>query len=226
MRLAQEEARGLGHNCVGTEHLLLGLLRVSDGAAARALELLDITIERARPLVARLVGTTAEPFPGQVPFTPRAKKVLVAALHEALSLGHNHIGTEHVLLGIVRENEGVPARVLLECGADDEAVREQVVRLPSGPGRRDVQAGGFKLDFEDVRVSPVAGLRTLFLSAAAQALDDGRIEVEIEDFLIALVRDPTGARLLAELGVDEAAIRKVIAPRRESTERSEGVAEA
>src|ERR687898_951873 len=103
--LAQEEARTLKHNYIGTEHILLGLLREEEGLAARVLESLDITVERVRAQVVRIVGSGEEVTSGQIPFTPRAKKVLELALREALSLGHNYIGTEHILLGLVRENE-------------------------------------------------------------------------------------------------------------------------
>ena len=104
--LAQDEARALKHNYIGTEHILLGLLREEEGLAARVLESLDITVEEVRAQVARIVGQGDEVTTGQIPFTPRAKKVLELALREALSLGHNYIGTEHILLGLVRENEG------------------------------------------------------------------------------------------------------------------------
>src|ERR687885_250535 len=103
--LAQEEARTLKHNYIGTEHILLGLLREEEGLAARVLESLDITVERVRAQVVRIVGSGEEVTSGQIPFTPRAKKVLELALREALSLGHNYIGTEHILLGLVRETE-------------------------------------------------------------------------------------------------------------------------
>src|SRR5215217_5134110 len=116
--LAQEEARTLKHNYIGTEHILLGLLREEEGLAARVLESLDITVERVRAQVVRIVGSGEEVTSGQIPFTPRAKKVLELALREALSLGHNYIGTEHILLGLVRENEGVAARILLDFDAD------------------------------------------------------------------------------------------------------------
>ena len=114
--LAQEEARTLKHNYIGTEHILLGLLREEEGLAARVLESLDITVERVRAQVVRIVGSGEEVTSGQIPFTPRAKKVLELALREALSLGHNYIGTEHILLGLVRENEGVAARSRARTG--------------------------------------------------------------------------------------------------------------
>src|SRR5690242_17999986 len=141
--LAQEEARTLKHNYIGTEHILLGLLREEEGLAARVLESLDITVERVRAQVVRIVGSGEEVTSGQIPFTPRAKKVLELALREALSLGHNYIGTEHILLGLVRENEGVAARILLDFDADSEKIRNEVIRMLSGPGgRRQGGSGG------------------------------------------------------------------------------------
>jgi ATP-dependent Clp protease ATP-binding subunit ClpC len=125
--LAQDEARLLKHNYIGTEHILLGLLREEEGLAARVLEGLDIELNEVRAQVARVVGQGDEATTGQIPFTPRAKKVLELSLREALSLNHNYIGTEHVLLGLVRENEGVAARILLNLGADSERVRNAVI---------------------------------------------------------------------------------------------------
>ena len=140
--LAQEEARTLKHNYIGTEHILLGLLREEEGLAARVLESLEITVERVRAQVVRIVGSGEEVTSGQIPFTPRAKKVLELALREALSLGHNYIGTEHILLGLVRENEGVAARILLDFDADSEKIRNEVIRMLSGPGGRQRSGSG------------------------------------------------------------------------------------
>src|SRR5215467_11020694 len=140
--LAQDEARALKHNYIGTEHILLGLLREEEGLAARVLESLDITVEEVRAQVARIVGQGDEVTTGQIPFSPRAKKVLELALREALSLGHNYIGTEHILLGLVRENEGVAARILLDFDADAEKIRNEIIRMLSGPGRRQQGQGG------------------------------------------------------------------------------------
>jgi Clp amino terminal domain, pathogenicity island component len=131
--LAQDEARALKHNYIGTEHLLLGLLREEEGLGARVLESLDITVEEVRAQVALIIGEGDEVKTGQIPFTPRAKKALELALREALSLGHNYIGTEHILLGLVRENEGVAARILLDFDADAEKIRNALIRaLPAG----------------------------------------------------------------------------------------------
>jgi ATP-dependent Clp protease ATP-binding subunit ClpC len=138
--LAQYEARGLKHNYIGTEHILLGLLREDEGIAARVLEHFDVTAEEVRAQVARIVGQGDEVTTGQIPFTPRAKKVLELALREALSMGHNYIGTEHILLGIVRENEGVASRILLDFEADAEKVRNEIIRALSGGKQSMAQA--------------------------------------------------------------------------------------
>ena len=134
--LAQEEARVLRHNYIGTEHLLLGLLREADGVAARVLGTLEVSLEEVRGEVQRIVGEGEHEAQGQIPFTPRAKKVLELALREALSLGHNYIGTEHILLGLVRESEGVAARILTELEVDADRVRQEVMRVLAGPTRR------------------------------------------------------------------------------------------
>jgi ATP-dependent Clp protease ATP-binding subunit ClpC len=136
--LAQDEARGLRHNYIGTEHILLGLLREEEGLAARVLESLNVTLQDARMEAARVVGQGDEVVTGQIPFTPRAKKVLELSLREALSLGHNYIGTEHILLGLVRENQGVAARILLDFNADAEKVRNEILRMLSGPRTQTV----------------------------------------------------------------------------------------
>jgi ATP-dependent Clp protease ATP-binding subunit ClpC len=132
--LAQDEARELKHNYIGTEHLLLGLLRQADGVAARVLAELGVALAPARDEVAKIIGQGDEVTAGQIPFTPRAKKVLELGLREALSLGHNYIGSEHILLGIARENEGVAARMLLDSGVDADLVRDAVVSaVGAGP---------------------------------------------------------------------------------------------
>ncbi len=137
--LAQEEARSLKHNYIGTEHLLLGLLREEEGVAARVLETLEVSVEEVRAAVVRIVGSGEESPQGQIPFTPRAKKVLELALREALSLGHNYIGTEHILLGLIREDEGVAARILLDLDAEPDKIRNEV--MGSFPGPRDAARG-------------------------------------------------------------------------------------
>src|SRR5512136_2732546 len=134
--LAQEEARALRHNYIGTEHLLLGLLREADGVAARVLGSLEVNLDEVRADVARIVGEGDSESQGQIPFTPRAKKVLELALREALSLGHNYIGTEHILLGLMRESEGVAARILNDLDVDADRARQEVMSVLSGPSRR------------------------------------------------------------------------------------------
>jgi ATP-dependent Clp protease ATP-binding subunit ClpC len=132
MVLAQEEARLMDHGFIGTEHLLLGLLNEGEGIGARALERLGVTLQSARADIEQRVTRSAAVAGEPPPFTPRAKKVLELSLREALQLGHNYIGTEHILLGIVREGEGVGSEVLVALGADLSSVRQQVVQLLSG----------------------------------------------------------------------------------------------
>jgi ATP-dependent Clp protease ATP-binding subunit ClpC len=133
--LAQDESRTLGHDYIGTEHILLGLLREQEGLAARVLESLDLTIEEVRAQVVSIVGLGETAATGQIPFTPHAKEALEFSLREALSLGHDWIGTEHVLLGLVRATDGVAARILLDFGADADTIRNEVIRMMSGQGR-------------------------------------------------------------------------------------------
>jgi ATP-dependent Clp protease ATP-binding subunit ClpA len=130
--LAQEEAQLLNHDYIGTEHLLLGLVHDGEGVAAKALESLGISLEAVRAQVEETIGQGQRAATGHVPFTPRAKKVLELSLREALQFGHNYIGTEHILLGLVREGEGVAAQVLVKLGGDLSRVRQQVIQLLSG----------------------------------------------------------------------------------------------
>jgi ATP-dependent Clp protease ATP-binding subunit ClpC len=139
--LAQEEARMLNHNYIGTEHILLGLIHEGEGVAAKALESLGISLEAVRSQVEEIIGQGQSAPTGHIPFTPRAKKVLELSLREALQLGHNYIGTEHILLGLIREGEGVAAQVLQKLGADLNRVRQQVIQLLSGyTGGRETTA--------------------------------------------------------------------------------------
>ena len=133
--LAQEEARMLSHNYIGTEHILLGLIHEGEGVAAKALESLNISLEAVRAQVEEIIGQGQQAPSGHIPFTPRAKKVLELSLREALQLGHNYIGTEHILLGLIREGEGVAAQVLVKLGADLNRVRQQVIQLLSAATR-------------------------------------------------------------------------------------------
>jgi len=142
--LAQEEARLLNHNYIGTEHILLGLIHEGEGVAAKSLESLGISLEAVRAQVEEIIGHGGSAPSGHIPFTPRAKKVLELSLREALQLGHNYIGTEHILLGLIREGEGVAAQVLVKLGADLSRVRQQVIQLLSGyaGGKEGAPAGG------------------------------------------------------------------------------------
>ncbi len=140
--LAQEEARMLNHNYIGTEHILLGLIHEGEGVAAKALESLGISLEAVRQQVEEIIGQGQQAPSGHIPFTPRAKKVLELSLREALQLGHNYIGTEHILLGLIREGDGVAAQVLVKLGADLNRVRQQVIQLLHGyQGKEPASAG-------------------------------------------------------------------------------------
>jgi Clp amino terminal domain, pathogenicity island component len=143
--LAQEEARLLNHNYIGTEHVLLGLVHEREGVAARALVGLGISLEAVRQQVEEIVGQGQSAPTGHIPFTPRAKKVLELSLREALNLNHNYIGTEHVLLGLVREGEGVAAQVLVKLGADLSRVRQEVVKLLEGQAEGATEPVGLEV---------------------------------------------------------------------------------
>ena len=218
--LAQDEARALKHNYIGTEHILLGLLREEEGLAARVLESLDITVEEVRAQVARIVGQGDEVTTGQIPFTPRAKKVLELALREALSLGHNYIGTEHILLGLVRENEGVAARILLDFDADAEKIRNEIIRMLSGPGRR--QSGASVAPGEKTKSSKLLDQfgRNLTKAAVEGKLDPvvGR-QTEIERVMQILSRrQKNNPVLIGEPGVGKTAVVEGLATRISSSQ--------
>ena len=143
--LAQEEARRLNHNYIGTEHILLGLIHEGEGVAARALESLGISLDAVRQQVEEIIGRGQQAPPGHIPFTPRAKKVLELSLREALQLGHDYVGTEHILLGLIREGDGVAAQVLVKLGADLNRVRQQVIQLLTGYQGPGVMSAGSRL---------------------------------------------------------------------------------
>jgi ATP-dependent Clp protease ATP-binding subunit ClpC len=153
--LAQEEARLLSHNYIGTEHILLGLIHEGEGVAAKSLESLGISLDAVRQQVEEIVGRGREPLSGHIPFTPRAKKVLEFSLRESTQLGHEYIGTEHILLGLIREGEGVAAQVLVSLGADLERTRQQVIQLlrgrqDAGQERPGVRPPGSSALLEDI----------------------------------------------------------------------------
>jgi ATP-dependent Clp protease ATP-binding subunit ClpC len=146
--LAQEEARLLNHDYIGTEHLLLGLIHEGEGVAARALESLGISLEDVRRHVEEIVPRGQHELSGHIPFTPRAKKVLELSLRESQQLGHDYIGTEHILLGLIREGEGVAAQVLVSLGADLDRVRQQVLQLLGGREEAGESAAGGRWEAE------------------------------------------------------------------------------
>ncbi|MBO0702148.1 MAG: ATP-dependent Clp protease ATP-binding subunit [Candidatus Dormibacteraeota bacterium] len=213
--LAQEEARLLNHNFIGTEHILLGLIHEGEGVAAKALESLGISLEAVREKVEETIGPAGSSTTGSPPFTPRAKKVLELSLREALQLGHNYIGTEHMLLGLVREGEGVAAQVLVSLGADLSRVRQQVIQLLSGyqsPGGKEgaTTGGGSQTSPEAPAGSPVLDQfgRNLTQLARERKLDPviGR-EREIERVMQVLSRrTKNNPVLIGEPGVGKTAI--------------------
>jgi ATP-dependent Clp protease ATP-binding subunit ClpA len=178
--LAQEEARLLNHDYVGTEHLLLGMIAEGQGVAATALESLGISLEAVRAQVEEVIGQGQQAPSGHIPFTPRAKKVLELSLREANQLGHNYIGTEHLLLGLVREGEGVAAQVLVKLGADLSRVRQQVIQLLSGyAGGKEGQEAGARTRL--VRMTVPADLLVL-TEELAQVRRQKEAAIDAEDF--------------------------------------------
>src|SRR5438128_1084245 len=212
--LAQEEARLLNHNYIGTEHILLGLISEGEGVAAKALESLGISLEAVRQQVEEIIGTGSSSPQGHIPFTPRAKKVLELSLREALQLGHNYIGTEHILLGLIREGEGVAAQVLQKLGADLGRVRQQVIQLLSGYGSSQEQRAGEQATPSGSPILDQFG-RNLTALAASNKLDPviGR-EKEIERVMQVLSRrTKNNPVLIGEPGVGKTAIVEGLAQR-------------
>jgi ATP-dependent Clp protease ATP-binding subunit ClpC len=207
--LAQEEAKLLNHNYIGTEHILLGLIHEGEGVAAKALEALGINLEGVREQVQEIIGQGQQAPTGHIPFTPRAKKVLELSLREALQLGHSYIGTEHLLLGLIREGEGVAAQVLTKLGADTNKVRQQVIQLLSGyQGKETVNVGGD--NHEKQKGSQILDQfgRNLTQAAADGKLDPviGR-EREIERVMQILSRrSKNNPVLIGEPGVGKTAV--------------------
>jgi len=175
--LAQEEARMLNHNYIGTEHILLGLIHEGEGVAAKALETLGIEAEAVRQQVEQIIGRGQQAPSGHIPFTPRAKKVMELAGRESADLGHNYIGTEHILLGLIREGEGVAAQVLVALGADLEGVRQQVVLLLYPTGRGVTSYG-----------------RRLGKRARARLMNDALVRIDAQDRRLAAIERWVGMR--------------------------------
>ncbi|OZB79047.1 MAG: NDP-hexose 4-ketoreductase, partial [Microbacterium sp. 14-71-5] len=211
--LAQEEAKMLNHNYIGTEHILLGLIHEGEGAAAKALESLGISLESVREQVQDIIGQGQQQPTGHIPFTPRAKKVLELSLREALQLGHNYIGTEHILLGLIREGEGVAAQVLVKLGADLNKVRQQVIQMLSGsPGREPAAVSGAA---HDTQQQAQGGSQVLdqFGRNLTQAARDNKLdpvigrEKEIERVMQILSRrSKNNPVLIGEPGVGKTAV--------------------
>jgi ATP-dependent Clp protease ATP-binding subunit ClpC len=168
--LAQDEARALAHNYIGTEHLLLGLLRQEQELGAQVLDSLELTVEDVRTQVARIVGRGDAVASGQIPFTPRAKKVLELSLRESLALGHNYIGTEHLLLGLVRENQGVAARILVDFRLTARDVAASVIERLAPTGGAPEYVSGFSADPAHVFREDVPALGATASASAAATL--------------------------------------------------------
>lgn len=207
--LAQEEAKLLNHNYIGTEHILLGLIHEGEGVAAKALESLGINLDSVREQVQEIIGQGQQAPTGHIPFTPRAKKVLELSLREALQLGHSYIGTEHLLLGLIREGEGVAAQVLTKLGADTNRVRQQVIQLLSGfQGKETVAVGG-----ENHEKQKGSQILDQFGRNLTQAAADGKLdpvigrEREIERVMQILSRrSKNNPVLIGEPGVGKTAV--------------------
>ncbi|WP_285475399.1 Clp protease N-terminal domain-containing protein, partial [Actinoplanes sp. NBRC 101535] len=204
--LAQEEARMLNHNYIGTEHILLGLIHEGEGVAAKALESLGISLESVRQQVEEIIGQGQQAPSGHIPFTPRAKKVLELSLREALQLGHNYIGTEHILLGLIREGEGVAAQVLVKLSANLDRVRQQVIQLLSGAGKEPTAPG-------EASAAPASStILDQFGTNLTQAARDGKLDPvigrqkEIERVMVVLSRRmKNNPVLIGEPGVGKTA---------------------
>ena len=213
--LAQEEARDLNHAFIGTEHILLGLIREGEGVAAKALDALGVTYDVVREKVEEAIGANTNPSPGSPPFTPRAKKVLELSLREALQLGHSYIGTEHMLLGLVREGDGVAAQVLSELGADMARVRTQVIQMMSGQTGKDAGAsqGSSSQKSGDVDAQGGSAVLDQFGRNLTQLAREGKLdplvgrEKEVERVMQILSRrTKNNPVLIGEPGVGKTAI--------------------
>lgn len=171
--LAQEEARLLDHNYIGTEHILLGLIHEGEGVAAKALESAGVDLRRAREQVEKIIGRGKKPPSGHIPFTPRAKKVLELSLREALELGDNYIGSEHILLGLLREGEGVAVHIIVRLGGDLNQVRQQVIQMRRNEGTEGAPAprAAVATPLEDISFQRRRGPRDLWLTEFQSSLN-------------------------------------------------------
>jgi ATP-dependent Clp protease ATP-binding subunit ClpC len=186
--LAQEEARRLHHNYIGTEHILLGLIHEGEGVAAKALDSLGISLDAVRQQVEEIIGRGQQAPSGHIPFTPRAKKVLELSLRESLQLGHDHIGTEHILLGLLREGDGVAAQVLVRLGADLNLVRQQVIQLLHG--RQGKEPGSARSTAGELRLLPAVKAR---LEAVEQRVGTGPDTSDLDEQIARVCREKESA---------------------------------
>src|SRR6201992_64873 len=218
--LAQEEARMLNHNYIGTEHILLGLIHEGEGVAAKSLESLGISLEGVRSQVEEIIGQGQQAPSGHIPFTPRAKKVLELSLREALQLGHNYIGTEHILLGLIREGDGVAAQVLVNLGADLNQVRQQVIQLLHGyRGERDpapLTSGSVEAEYAANRGSTTERFTDRAQRVIVLAQEEARMlnhnYIGTEHILLGLLHAGEGlaAKALESLGISLEAVRQQV----------------
>jgi hypothetical protein len=178
--LAQGEARMLDHDYIGTEHILLGLIHEGEGVAAKALESLGISLDAVRQQVEELIGRGQQAPSGHIPFTPRGKKVLELSLRESLQLGHNYIGTEHILLGLIREGDGVAAQVLVKLGADLNRVRQQVIQLLHGYQAQEATRQSALVKEVKVRLDVVEGRLAALEQRAGIGPDTSDLDGEID----------------------------------------------
>jgi ATP-dependent Clp protease ATP-binding subunit ClpA len=206
--LAQEEARTLNHNYIGTEHILLGLLREEEVRpdVDQPLQSLGVNLRDARDKANRIVAARDEPTSGQIPFTPRSKKVLELALREALNLGHNYIGPEHILLGLALENEGVAARILLDFGVDSQRIRSRVIETVASrpPVRAASHAAAGRAARVPVDVDWLDGLQDVLQQLGREIRQELGRNPDMGDLLLAMAsaRDTLGGEALGQIGVD------------------------
>jgi ATP-dependent Clp protease ATP-binding subunit ClpA len=195
--LAQEEASRLDHGYIGTEHILLGLIHEGEGVAAEALKALGISLGPVRQQVEEIIGRGQEAPQGHIPFTPRAKKVLELSLRESRQLGHDYIGTEHILLGLIREGDGVAAQVLVRLGADQNRVRQQVIQLLHGRAAEE-PGPGVKAGLEMAEQRAGIGLDTSDLDEQIEAArTEKEAAIEAQDFERAVALRDREKQLLA-----------------------------
>jgi hypothetical protein len=201
--LAQEEARGLRHNYIATEHILLGLLREEQGLAARVLRSHDVTVEGVRSQVVRIVGPGEEPISGQIPFTPQTKKVMETAQREALSLDHDYMATEHILLGLLRDDDGVAVRILLDCDIDLLDFRDELI-VRTGSPRPEADEPTSSGLFPAIDPGWLDGLPVLLKPLGEEIRADLGRAPDLGDLLLALICVPhsPAAEALSELGLD------------------------